>query len=229
VRLANHPLLDALCGEYLVGTMRGGARRRFEAALRNEPVVAQRLGHWEMSIMPRYSESIEVHPPRRVWKRLARDLELFRYRAPWHRRVGPWRAWAAIASAAFLVLLFWTVGPRHAAAPEMMEIARLSGSNASTSVTAQLSRDGRLLVLKAGRPVIAGPNQSYELWLIPGQGAAPISVAVLGNLDASLPLAPERSAQLRVGAALAISAEPAGGSPTGQPTGAVIFSGPIAL
>ena len=39
--------VDALCGEYLVGTLRGAARKRFERALREEPLVAQRLRHWQ--------------------------------------------------------------------------------------------------------------------------------------------------------------------------------------
>jgi anti-sigma-K factor RskA len=93
-------------------------------------------------------------------------------------------------------------------------------------VSAQLSADGRQLVLRAQRPVIAGPNQSYELWLIPA-GEKPIAVAVLGSLDASFPLPETQRGRLRAGATLAVSTEPAGGSPTGQPTGTVILAGTI--
>ena len=50
MRLAAHPGIDALCGEYLVGTLRGAARRRFERARREEPLVAQRLDYWESVI-----------------------------------------------------------------------------------------------------------------------------------------------------------------------------------
>ena len=227
MRLANHQLLDALCGEYLLGTLRGAARRRFEACLRAEPLVAQRLRHWEATIMPRYSERIEVQPPGHVWRKLERDLELSRYRLPWHRRLGTWKAFAALASVALIVVVLLAVEPRSGTAPSLVEIAQLSGKEGGTRVSAQLSRDGRTLTLKANRPVLAGPNQSYELWLIPGQGVAPVSVGVLGSLDASLPLTPERSAQLRPGVTLAISTEPAGGSPTGQPTGVVILTGRI--
>lgn len=227
MRLAQHRLLDALCGEYLLGTLRGAARRRFEASLRAEPLVAQRLRHWEATIMPRYSEKIEVPPPGHVWRKLERDLGLSRYRLPWHQRVGTWKTVSALASAALVVAFVVAVGSRHGAAPALVEIAQLSGKEGGTRVSAQLSSDGRILALKANRPVLAGPNQSYELWLIPDQGAAPVSVAVLGSLDASLQLSPERSAQLRPGVTLAISTEPAGGSPTGQPTGAVILVGRI--
>lgn len=48
MRIANHHLLDALCAEYLVGTLCGGARRRFETTLQDDPLVAPRLRHWEV-------------------------------------------------------------------------------------------------------------------------------------------------------------------------------------
>jgi anti-sigma-K factor RskA len=90
-----------------------------------------------------------------------------------------------------------------------------------------LSKDRRTLRLRAPRPVIAGPAQSYELWLLPAGGGAPLSLAVLGTLDASLSLPERQAAGLRTGAKLAISFEPAGGSPIGAPTGPVILIGEI--
>ena len=94
---------------------------------------------------------------------------------------------------------------------------------------ARLTTDTRLLELDAARPVVAGPNQSYELWLLPAHGGAPVSLAVLGSLDAKFALAPAHADRLRAGGKLAISVEPAGGSPTGGPTGSVIFVGSITL
>ena len=43
MKLSQDRRLDALCGEYLVGTLHGAARRRFERAQREEPSVAARL------------------------------------------------------------------------------------------------------------------------------------------------------------------------------------------
>ena len=94
-------------------------------------------------------------------------------------------------------------------------------------MTARLSADGGALELRAERPVSAGPAQSYELWLLPAEGDAPISLAVLGALDARVALAPERRVRLRAGAKLAVSVEPAGGSPSGAPTGPVILVGEV--
>lgn len=226
MRLEDHAALDALCGEYLVGTLRGPARRRFERALRDEPRVAARLHHWEGIVAPRYSSMIEMQPPRRVWQRLERQLGLARYRAPWHRRAGFWRAWAAAATIA-LVLALGVQLVREQPEP-LAEIAQLAGKDETVRVTALRSRDGRTLVLRATRPILASANQSYELWLIPAEGGAPISVAVLGSLDARFSVPAAHTGRLRAGATLAVSTEPAGGSPTGKPTGPVILAGRIA-
>ena len=85
------------------------------------------------------------------------------------------------------------------------------------------------------RRVIVTPTGSYEiqstqaleLWIIVGD-AAPRS---LGVIDPSRPRAyqlPEDvRSDLAAGAALAISVEPSGGSPTGAPTGPVIAQGQL--
>ena len=217
--------LDALCGEYLLGSLRGAARKRFERALREEPRVVQRLDHWQRMVTPRYSKMIEAQPSGNIWKRLERELGLARYRTPWHRRAGFWRAWAVVATAALALAIGLQVLKPPPEPP--LPIATLAGKAEVSQVTAMLSRDGRSLELRAARPVVAGPKQSYELWLLPPGGAAPISLAVLGSLDARFALPPAQVGRLAAGAKLAVSVEPAGGSPTGAPTGPVILVGDI--
>jgi len=78
------------------------------------------------------------------------------------------------------------------------------------------------------RRVSAGQEtgRSYELWLIAGRSAPPRSLGVVGSdeftqrpLPANIDLDTLRSATY------AVSLEPAGGSPTGAPTGPVLFTG----
>jgi len=202
--------LDALCGEYLVGTLRGPARKRFERLLK-DPAVSQRLRYWETNFMPRYAAMIEARPSPQVWKRLEKTLGLAR--PSWFRRA----AWPVAVTVALLVI----VGVQFARQqPDDAPIAQLSGKAAT--VAAHLSRDGRTLVLRSDRPVVAGPAQSYELWLLTPEGDV-ISLAVLGSLDARFEL--RHRGALR--GQLAVSVEPAGGSPSGKPTGPVILVGPI--
>jgi anti-sigma-K factor RskA len=241
MRLARSAALDALCGEYLLGTLRGGARRRFERALAEEPLVAQRLAFYRQAFATTPKVEADVPIPERVWQRIAHDLRLERHRRRWWRSLALWQAWAAGATIALALAIGLRIGspgngPRDAtgtvarpSVPPASEIAlaRLAGEAGATTVDAALSGDRGTLALRAARPVIAGPLQSYELWLLPAEGGAPISMAVLGTLDARVALAPAMQSRLRAGAKLAISVEPAGGSPTGAPTGAVILVGEV--
>lgn len=224
MKLAASALLDALCGEYIVGTLRGAARRRFERSLREEAAVAQRLRHWQGVVAPRYTKMIEVPPAAGVWRRLERELGLGRYRAQWYRRAGFWRGWAVAATAALVIALGVQLARRDE--PRVVLIAQLTG--AAAAVSAHLSTDGRTLVLHSTRPVIAGPAQSYELWLLTPDGAV-LSLAVLGSLDARFEVAEAHRRRLREGGRLAVSVEPAGGAPGGKPTGPVLLVGPIKL
>lgn len=226
MRLARHRLLDALCGEYLVGTMRGRPRRRFERALKQEPLVAARLAYWQRTHAPRPSDQMREQPDPATWRRLESELGLARFKRPWWRRVGLWRMWATAATAALVVLVGIQV-QQFETPRQLVEIARLGSKEQPATVTASVSKDHQFLELRAARPVEAGPAQSYELWLIPKEGGAPLSLAVLGRLDARVVVPEGHRARLQAGATLAVSVEPAGGSPTGAPTGPVILVGAI--
>ena len=226
MRLEDPALLDALCGEYIVGTLRGAARRRFERAVREDARVARRLRHWQ-EMTPRDSAQAEVRPPRRVWLRLERELDLASYREPWFRRRDFWASVAALAASVVLILAF--INQVEAPARGMVQVAELSDKDQSVRVAAYRSRDGRTLALNATPDMVAGTNRSYELWLIPAEGGDPISLGVLGALDAHLGITEGPRQRLRAGATLAVSVEPTGGSPTGKPTGPVVLTGRISL
>lgn len=225
MKLASHRHLDALIGGYLLGTLRGRARRRFERALREEPQVALRLRTLQNEFTPRYSERIAETPQAGGWQRLERELGLAKLRPAWYSRVSFLRGWALGVTAAF-VLGVMLLTLRATTDTTLTPAAQLAMKGAAPSVTASLSADRRTLELRAERPIVAGPLQSYELWVIP-EGGTPISLAVLGQLDGTLRVAEGHVATLRKGAVLAVSVEPAGGSPTGGPTGPVIMTGAI--
>jgi len=223
VRLGGLRKLDALCGEYLVGTLRGAARRRFERALAEEPIVARRLQYWQRVFVAKYSEDFAVQPSPAIWRRIRRDLGLRRFAPPWYARVWPWRIWAAAATVALALVVALPLLRQ----PTYLTVAVLTGEAPQARVTAELSHDRKFLRLLAARPTVASPVQSFELWVIPAGGGAPISLAVMGELDTRIEIGPSQTARLARGAKLAISVEPAGGSPTGAPTGPVILIGDI--
>jgi anti-sigma-K factor RskA len=71
------------------------------------------------------------------------------------------------------------------------------------------------------------PTRVPELWLIPS-GGKPLPLGVLtADRPAQIAIPPALADQARRDAILAVSLEPPGGSPTGQPTGPVIGSGKL--
>jgi len=72
-----------------------------------------------------------------------------------------------------------------------------------------------------------GTGKDFELWVIEGKND-PVSMGVIpagASIEIKLPAAIQE--KLAAGAVLAISLEPAGGSPTGHPTGPVIATGDL--
>jgi anti-sigma-K factor RskA len=224
MKLAQLPHLDALCAEYLLGTLRGGARRRFERALREEPLVAQRLQLLARTYMPRPSERLAVTPRADGWARLRRELKLDAYGPrPWYARIAAWQ-WAGAAAVATVLGIALTL--LRPADESFTAIAQLAGQNAP-AVQASVSADRRTLQLSAAQPAPARPGTTYELWLLPAEGGAPVSLGIVRDLDARIDLAAAQAPRLRAGAKLAVSVEPPGGSPTGAPTGPVVLVGEI--
>lgn len=223
MKLARHPRLDALCAEYLLGTMRGGARRRFERALRSEPLVAQRLQLLMRTYMPRPSDQVSVTPRADGWARLRRELKLDALAKPWYARISGWHwAGAAVAAVVLGIALTWL----RPAEESFTSIAQLAGQDVP-NVSAAVSADRRTLKLAAAQPAPARPGTTYELWLLPAEGGAPVSMGTMRDLDARIRITAAQAPRLRAGAKLAVSVEPPGGSPTGAPTGPVILVGAV--
>ena len=71
-------------------------------------------------------------------------------------------------------------------------------------------------------------EESFELWLIVSSDTPPISLGLIPeNGAASFVLSRSALIAFPNAAALAVSLEPAGGSPTGLPTGAVLYQGVV--
>jgi anti-sigma-K factor RskA len=255
MRLAQHPLLDALIGEYLFGSLRGPARRRFTRAIREEAFVAQRVDYWLARAQLQPSSVGAIEPSPEVWKAIARDLDLSSYvmsaqtisertnasvAGESAAHAPSWRRWfslpriVAITAAIVLVAMTIQTFAPILFASRFETIATLSSatSELSGTVTAARSSDGKRLQLKANRNLPTTAQQSFEVWLLPKEGSAPISVGVLNALnDKAIDVAVPQAliGRIEVGAKLAISVEPRGGSTTGAPTGPVVFVGAVSL
>lgn len=115
------------------------------------------------------------------------------------------------------IVMFDPIGVRNNREPTLLAI--LAGSEGARVLRVESVEGGRFLRLQHAGPQ-ASASRDLELWLIPGGDGAPVSLGLLagkGNVTV-LP----REYRIRAGDVLALSEEPAGGSPTGRPTGPVL-------
>jgi anti-sigma-K factor RskA len=106
-------------------------------------------------------------------------------------------------------------------------VATMEAEDTDARLVATWDPGDRSLVVAAAAGVQAATTRSHELWVIPADGT-PRSIGLLpASRRMHLRLAGPTAGQLAEGATLALSVEPAGGSPTGQPTGPVIAAGKL--
>ena len=93
-----------------------------------------------------------------------------------------------------------------------------------------MSGDGQALVTRTLTPVSLTSDRVLELWSVPPQGN-PSSLGLISANGATVLKRGRLPATLLKGgtAALAVSVEPPGGSPTGVPTGPVVFAGKLQI
>jgi len=84
------------------------------------------------------------------------------------------------------------------------------------------------LRVKVMRPWKSMPDKSLELWVIPASGNPRSMGTVSNDAPETMMHVAENDARLQDAKAFAVSMEPMGGSPTGQPTGPVLCQGLIA-
>jgi anti-sigma-K factor RskA len=210
---------EGLAAEYVLGTLPLSDRAEAERLIARDPAFADLVADWEDKLAPLNDGYADVPAPADMLDRI--EARLFPAAAP------PARSWRpfwlgllgglAVAGLAAFVFLPNLPGP---AAPAM--VATLTGEGQDLIVTASYAPgDGTLTVTRTGGTAAAA-DRDYQLWLIPA-GQAPVPLGLIRDAALEVPVT-----ALPPGTTLAVSLEPTGGSPTGQPTGPVLVAAVIA-
>jgi anti-sigma-K factor RskA len=213
--------------EYVLGVLGAAERRQAQQRLAHDQAFANEVAFWEERLGGLADAVAPVAPPDRAWSRIARAVRARDPSAPneslW-QSLAFWRSFAigsaALAAASIGTLTFIEISP----APRVPLLATLGASNGQPTFVAAVNPGGTSLLVVPAALLTADPR-AMELWLIPA-GDKPHS---LGLIEPGRPVRLDvpRDLVARIGAdaALAVSMEPPGGSPTGQPTGPIIASG----
>ena len=218
---------NALAAEYVLGTLRGRARERFERLARADSALGEVVRSWEERLLPLAEELPPIVPPTRVWAAiLARTRRTPAARASIWSSLGLWRAlaFASLATVAALAVVLLRPLPE---VPEGALVVVLAGADAKPALVASADRLGRTLSVKPVARVDLAADRALELWMLP-DGGNPRSLGLISATGVvRVALSGPADQALRNIPALAVSLEPRGGSPTGLPTGPVLYSGPV--
>jgi len=252
MNIQNNPaLMEQLAASYALGTLRGGARRRFEALARDNATLRAAALVWQSRLASVAELQPQAAPSPAVWTRIenlvradkeARAMQAARRAAPaasgWWASLGLWRGASAAGALAAVVAvvvglnvnsrLSGQVGELSArlrATPEIEYVAVLTDDKAAASLLVTFDPKNKTLVLKRVGGFREQADRSLELWALP-PGVAPKSLGVL-NADPVVRLT-AAGTDMRQVPTLAITLEPKGGVPPGSgPTGPVLFKGAL--
>ncbi len=248
----NPSLVEQLAASYALGTLRGGARRRFEALARTHASVRAAALIWQGRMASVAELQPQAAPSPAVWKRIenlvaadrqAKAMQAARS-APvpatggWWASLGLWRGATAAGALAAVVAVVTglnlntalngqvqQLSARLAATPEIQYVAVLADDKSAPSVLVTYDPKHSQLQLKHVGQFHPSPDKSLQLWALP-QGGGAKSLGVLG--DGTVVRLPAGSDAVNQVPALAISLEPKGGVPAGSgPSGPVLFKGAL--
>jgi anti-sigma-K factor RskA len=218
-----------LAAEYVLGVLAAAERREVEHRLAREPAFAAEVAFWEERLAPLADAAPPAAPPPDAWSRIESAIAAETaapVRSSLWQSLPFWRgltaASATLAAASIAALVVALAPPSRAPLT-----ATLGGSAGQPNFVAAVTAQGNTLVIVPAA-LLANDQRSYELWLIPNGETRPRSLGLVQpghpvRLDIPAALA----GRIAQDATLAVSEEPPGGSPTGQPTGPVIATGKL--
>lgn len=205
---------DTLAAEYVLGVLDLAERAVAEARLKRDADFVALVADWEVKLGG-LNDGFDEAPAPNLLPQI--EARLFPKPAPAakprHGFSFGWLTGALVAAVLALASIATLAPPR----PEL--VAQLATADNRLAYRVTHFGDTLQVTRVAGVPAVAG--QVHELWII-APNANPVSLGLLEDqpLVITYPAPPE-------GFTFAVSVEPAGGSPTGAPTGPVILTATV--
>ncbi len=216
-------LRELLAGEYVLGVLAGAARRRFERLLIDDADMRAEVLAWEKRFAAWTLRLAPVEPPRRLWWRVMAAVRKDARPGGANFRNTFWRAWAVAATVVIAIMAVgqYTLPPSEHKASA---IAMVSDAAGHTWWMISVHPEMKRIDMKAVMPNPPPAGKSYELWMLHDSGNPEPMGLLNSDGTVSEQVSAELLARLDSVKTLAVSLEPAGGSPTGLPTGPVLYT-----
>lgn len=219
--------LNQLAFEFVIGTLRGGERRRFAQQLAKNVALMQQVNFWEEHLMA-LPEPAHLPPAQNTWARIAAQLtpDLETTTAPRRDIVSRLSAWlfpSAVASFCTLMIVFAVL--QFSAAPSSEYVAVLSDNQGRPALTAITQGDNAQMRLQ-WLPVSVAADKNLQLWAISKRDGQARSLAVFTAAQGKvLPLDVPQLRLIKDADSLILTEEDIGGSAMDEPSSVVVAKG----
>ncbi|ABC29984.1 uncharacterized protein conserved in bacteria [Hahella chejuensis KCTC 2396] len=236
LRYKNPELLDRLASNYVIGALRGKARKRFEAIMREDESVARRVRQWEEKFQPLHENTSPVAPKTATWnaisarindapsqlmEKLLRKLSFYKYLS------------AATLSLALCLALYpllsgtEQIHPGQASlAPSVNYVAVMENADEQAVMVVTVDKTARLLSLNIVEKPVIGQNATLQLWAVSRDDN---TVSSLGTIElmgqTQRGLSQQEWGLIQSAEHLLVSIEEPGGSATGEPSAQLLAKG----
>lgn len=173
-------LLDRLASEHVLGTLHGGARRRFEKLLLELPAARAAVHEWEQRLAPLVGSVPSVAPPPRVWTAIEARIASRAARYSWWLSLWKPALGFACGAALTFALVQWVPGAfvsldglaqREQALPQSY-VGILLDRDGAPALLISSTRHGTRVAVKSLRPVAVPAGKIVQVWALPKEGAA---------------------------------------------------------
>ncbi len=166
MRYQDQNLTEMLAAEYVLGTLKGRARQRFEGLLQAHPTLRKQVREWERRLN-RLADSIPpTPPPPSVWPALEQRLFADSKPSPRFRRLGFWRnltVGGGVLAGVLAVLLLVT--PFRESPDYVMVLNEADNPDPVWTISASATMDK--LYVKSLRPMNIPEGKGCLLWVMP--------------------------------------------------------------
>lgn len=237
--------IPLLAGEYVLGLLSDAETREMERQMSNDPSLRQAVGDWRARFAAIDETADALAPPDHLWQRIERSIEQSASLVSparnaaggfiaWLQRVWSslelWRGFGmAGAAAAILLAVFFADGvlrsPAKPVAVALLTDEANPGSPPGALVEAFADGSIRLVPL---RDIPVPQGRILQVWTLWDRAVGPVPLGTLPRAE-NVRLSRDGLPQPRASQIYEITLEPAGGSPTGRPTGPVLYKGLASL
>jgi anti-sigma-K factor RskA len=234
-------LRERLASEYVLGTLHGRARPRFQQLMRADAQLQARVAFWEQQLMPMAARLSAAAPSAKVWEAIASRVapreHAVQARPGWMlRALAHWfdlRTLGSVAAGLFVGVAVTLTAPRlldrdatalaQSQLPESY-VCVLATADGRIGGIVSSRRHGTVMDVKQVQRVPVETGHTLFLWTIDANGKArPIGPVPQGGF-VQVPLSETSEKLFGMASELALSIEPVNSAPV-QPSGAFVYRG----